>query len=304
MSLKLGSHLSTAGGVHTALLRAEALGFCCVALFTRNQRQWRPPPLAEDALRRFRALRERRGLSPIAAHGSYLMNLAGRDEVRDRSRGALADELDRCRRLGIEYLVLHPGSNPRAEEGIARIADALDEARAEREDDPVTILLENTAGAGNTLGGNPAELGAIRRRLARPQRVGVCLDTCHAFAAGWDLASAGGRREWLAAIDGELGEDAVRLVHANDSLFACGSRRDRHAHIGRGEIGRRGFAGLLEEPRLRGLPWILETPKEDDPLGRPMDLINARTLLGLAGEDVSDVGNRLRRIRRRVRSGG
>ncbi len=278
----LGSHISIADGLGRAVEKAAALGFDAMALFVRNQLQWAVPPLGEDAVSAFRRARRRCGISPVVAHGSYLVNLAGADDVRARSVAAVAADLARCGRLGIEYLVIHPGSHPDADEGIRRIAAGIDAAFADVRNRRVKLLLETTAGAGNTIGRTFEQLAAILAASRRGRRLGVCLDTCHAFAAGYDLRSPRAYEKTMNALDGAVGLGRLLALHVNDSKGPPGSRRDRHEHIGRGRIGRRGFRNVVNDPRLADVPLILETPKgTDEATGRDRDELNRDMLRGL-----------------------
>jgi len=271
----LGAHLSIVGGVHRALLVARGHGFDTVAMFVRNQLQWRARPLPEEEVRRFRRTRRRCGITPVVAHGSYLVNLAGSDPVRRRSMLAMRDELDRCGRLGIEFLVIHPGSHPDPTAGVSRIAGALNEIVAACPHRRPKVLLETTAGAGNTIGRTFEQLAQILSRLDRPRRFGVCLDTCHVFAAGYDLRTPRAYEQTMMTLIERTGLPRLGAIHLNDSVHGLGSRRDRHAHIGTGRIGSRGFVNLLNDPRLAEIPMILETPKGKDDRGRDWDEINA-----------------------------
>jgi len=278
----LGAHLSIAGGVDRALLAAAEYGFNAVGLFLRNQVQWRCRPLDEALVARFKRTRRQAGIAAVVAHGSYLVNLAGLARVRRRSIAAMIEDLDRCGRLGIEYLVIHPGSRPDAAKGIDQIVRALDAIFAACPRRRPKILLETTAGSGNTLGRSFEQLAAILDRVARPRRVAVCLDTCHIFAAGYDIRTPAACRKTLDQFDSIVGLDRLRAVHLNDSRKGIASRVDRHAHIGHGLIGLRGFAALVSDPRLSGVPMILETPKGMDADGRDWDAVNAETIGRLA----------------------
>lgn len=277
----LGAHLSIEGGLHNALIRAGRYGFKTVGMFVRNQVQWRVPPLPDAAVATFRRARRRLGISPVVAHGSYLVNLAGRYAVRRRSVTATLADVERCRRLGIEYLVLHPGSRPDAEEGIGLIADAVNEVLDRSPARRVKLLLETTAGMGSSIGHTFEQLAAILERIARPRRVGICADTCHLFAAGCDFRTPRAYRETMDRLDGTVGLDRLMAIHLNDAKQPLGSRVDRHEHIGRGRIGKAGFAHFVNDPRLAGVPMILETPKGKDPRGRDWDRTNAETLRNL-----------------------
>lgn len=276
----LGSHLSIAGGLPNALLAAERHGFPTVALFVRTPVQWHAPPLTEPTVRAFRRTRRRLGIGPVVAHGSYLVNLAGASGVRRKGIAAMREELDRCGRLGIESLVIHPGSCPDVEAGIARIAEALNDLLAACPHRRVKVLLETTAGAGDTIGHTFEQLAEILGRLRRPLRFGVCLDTCHVFAAGYDLRTPAAYRRTMAALDRAVGLERVHAIHLNDSRHRLGSRRDRHAHIGQGKIRAAGFANLVNDSRWSRAPMILETPKGRDPRGRDWDDRNAAKLRG------------------------
>ena len=278
----LGSHLSVAGGLEKALEAAHRFRFNTLALFVRNQRQWRCPPLAEAVVTKFHRLRDRLGIGPVVAHGSYLLNLAGSPEVRGKSIRAIREDLDRCNRLGIEYLVIHPGSNRQAEDGIRVIADGLNEIAASEDSHwgrmACRLLLETTAGAGNSIGGRFEQLAAILSLLHRPERFGVCLDACHAFAAGYDIRTPQAYAKTMALLDRTVGLPCLRAIHLSDCRGGLGGHLDRHEHIGKGRIGRMGFANFVNDPRLDRVPMILETPKGEDSRGRDWDLINANVL--------------------------
>jgi deoxyribonuclease-4 len=278
----LGSHRSIAGGLANAVLTVHRLGLQAVGLFVRNQRQWAAPPLTEQAVKDFRNARRRLGIGPAVAHGSYLVNLAGSDEVREKSIAALSEDLERSGGLGIEYLVVHPGSHPDRAEGIARISAGIERAFAGTPRRRVKLLLENTAGQGHSIGQRFEELAEIRRRCSRRGRVGVCLDTAHAFAAGYDLRTPRACSETLARLDDVVGLEHLLAVHLNDSKKPLASHVDRHEHIGLGAIGQRGFAALMQDERLAELAGILETPKETHPDGRDWDVVNAELLRRLA----------------------
>ncbi len=278
----LGSHLSIAGGPHNALHKARALGFQTVAMFVRSHVQWNSLPLSDEAVRAFRRTRKRLGISPVVAHGSYLVNLAGDEVVRPKSIAAMVEDLDRCGRLGIEYLVFHPGTHEDLAEGIARIARGIDEILDRCPRRRPKLLLETTAGQGRSIGHRFEQLAAIVSRVGRPRRVGVCLDTCHVFAAGYDFRTPARSRAMLDELDRAVGLERLLAVHLNDSKRPIGSRVDRHAHIGYGLIGERGFRSLLRDGRLDDVPMILETPKELDEAGREWDERNAETIRRLA----------------------
>jgi deoxyribonuclease-4 len=277
----LGSHLSIAGGLDRAPKRAGEYGFNAVGLFVRNQRRWNAKALSDEEAQAFINARAANGIVVAVAHSSYLINLAGKPEVRAKSLAALADELDRCRQCHIEYLVMHPGSHEDEKTGIAMVADGLNECLTGCPTGPA-LLLETTSGAGKSLGGCFEQLAALLEALAPTDRFGVCLDTAHVFAAGYDIRTAEAYAETMRQFDSLIGLDQLRAIHVNDSMFAMGSRRDRHTHIGLGKIGLEGFAQLVRDPRLSDIPLILETPKEDNGNETDWDRVNAETLHRLA----------------------
>jgi len=277
----LGAHVSVAGGIARAVPRGEELGCTAIQVFVKNANRWQGKPIPPQDAEGFRRAREASAIGPAVAHASYLINLAATDEtVLGRSLAALADELERCAQVGLDGLVLHPGAHLGAgeEAGIERVAAALDTVLAAAPADGVRLLLENTAGQGTCLGWRLEHLAAIRGRVARPERVGVCIDTCHAFAAGYPVHEPAGYEEFVAELDEVVGLDLVGCVHLNDSLRPFGSRRDRHEHIGEGEIGTGCFARLLHDERLRHVPMVLETEPGDDREGHRRDLAVLRSL--------------------------
>lgn len=282
VTMLLGAHLSISGGLYRALESAADYGFETVAMFVRNQRQWSAPPMDDEQVERFHLTRRETGIGPVVAHGSYLVNLAGTGRVRKRSLAAVAEDLSRCGLLGIESLVLHPGSAEDTEAGIARIADGLDDVLQQSGEALPEVLLETTAGQGNSIGHRFEHLAAILARCSCADRLGVCLDTAHVFAAGYDLRTATAGRAMLRKFDDIIGLDRLRAVHLNDSLKPLGSRVDRHAHIGKGHIGRKGFGWLVRSTKLPRVPMILETPKGTDARGRDWDRVNSNLLRRLA----------------------
>ncbi len=273
--------MSIAGGLHNAFAEAARVGCDCMQIFVKNQRQWRGPPLTEADVRQWAEAARRTGIGPVVAHDTYLINLASPDHaLRTRSIDAFADELTRCERLAIPFLVTHPGSHggDGVEAGLARVARAIDEIHRRTRGFRVRILLETTAGQGSSLGHRFEQLGEILARVRRPERLGVCVDTCHIFAAGYGLSEEASYRQTMADLDRAVGLDRVCCFHLNDSQKAVGCRVDRHAHIGRGCIGRRGFRLLVNDPRFADVPMILETPKGRDERGRDFDRLNLAAL--------------------------
>jgi deoxyribonuclease-4 len=256
----LGAHEGIAGGVSTAFARAEEDGAECLQIFTRNARGWAAKPLEAEEIARFRAEAKRTGL-PAAAHASYLINAAGADaEIRRKSWAGLADELQRCEQLGLFALVFHPGSNPDETAGLELAAEGMAEA-LQASPGKVKLLIETTAGQGSSLGHSFEQLAAIRAAIpaAQRRRVGVCVDTCHLFAAGYDLTTDAGYAATIAKLDDTLGLELVHAFHLNDSKKGLGSRVDRHDHIGEGMLGLSPFRRLVNDARFARVPAFLET---------------------------------------------
>jgi len=261
----LGAHESVAGGLHLAFERIKKVGGESLQIFTRNQRQWTPAALKKEEIELFRAAHEKNGSMPVASHASYLVNLAtGKDELLQKSVHNLALELTRCGQLGVPYVVLHPGSHggDGVEIGLERFTRGLDRA-IEQSDATVQVLVETTAGQGTGLGSTFTELAYILENSKYPDLLGVCIDTCHIFAAGYELATAEGYEATMSALENSVGFDKIRFFHLNDSKKELGCRVDRHEHIGKGAIGLDGFRNVLNDPRFAGLPMTLETPKSD-----------------------------------------
>lgn len=266
-TLHLGAHMSIAGGITKAFERIISIKGTAMQVFTRNQRQWKIPPLTDADIKGFADGWAEWGDYPIAAHDSYLINLANPDEEKaQRAIETFAEELRRCERLNIPGLVTHPGSHlgQGMDAGIERYAVNLDAAIELSGTERVMPLLETTAGQGTNLGGSFQELAFMIAASKHPDRVGVCLDTCHVFAGGYDIRTAKGLDVALAEFDELIGLDRLRFLHLNDSKNPLGSNKDRHEHIGQGEIGAAGFAAIMNHPVLSKLPLCLETPKEAD----------------------------------------
>ena len=258
--MRLGAHESVAGGVSLAFGRAAEHGARSLQIFTRSARGWSSPPLAVEERRAFRRA-ARAARLPAIAHGSYLVNLASEDPVvRARSLEAVRDELLRCEGLGIRSLVLHPGSHPSLRRGLRLVARALDEVHRELPGLSTRVCLEVTAGQGNCLGHRLEHLEEILARVDAPGRVGVCLDTCHLFSAGYDLSSEAGTEAVMDEAVRRFGRRWIRCFHLNDSLRPRGARVDRHAEIGRGSMGLGAFRFLVNDARFRLAPAVLETP--------------------------------------------
>lgn len=280
----LGAHVSVAGGLATAFGRAADLGCDAMQIFVKNASQWRGREMLDGEIAAFREAHAGSAVGPLVAHGSYLINLAATDPViLEKSLDALTDEMVRCSRLGVAGLVLHPGAHLGDGEkaGIDKVAASLDAVLGDLPDVSTRVLLENTAGQGSCLGWRLEQLQEIRAGVSEPGRVGFCLDTCHAFAAGYAIHEEAGFADFLAEVEERLGLDAVGCFHLNDSVRPFGSRRDRHAHIGEGEIGLDLFKRMLTEPRLQKIPMVLETEPGDEMKGHRRDLNTLRGLVGL-----------------------
>lgn len=264
--LPLGAHQSIAGGTPRAVARGIDAGCRVLQIFVKNSNRWVGKPIERPEAREFRTATRTSGLSRVVAHTSYLINLASPvAELRAKSIESLAEEIDRCARLGIRDLVLHPGAHCGEGEaaGVARIAASLDEVFDRTGGARVRILLETAAGQGSCVGHRFEHLRDILGAVRTPRRVAACLDTCHVHAAGYDLVTKKGYAETIAAFDRTVGLTRLAAIHVNDSKKPRGSRVDRHEHIGRGSIGRRGFRNLMTDPRLAAIPKFLETPKDE-----------------------------------------
>ena len=263
-----GAHMSISGGLQLAFDRLAAIDGEALQIFTANQRQWQPRLPDEQEVRLFRETRLAAGAIPVASHDSYLINLASpKPETEKKSIAALAEELRRCAALGVEYVVMHPGSHlgEGVEAGISRFTANLDRAQEEAGvGEEVTVLLETTAGQGTSLGADFSELAKIIGGSAFSARLGVCLDTCHVFAAGYDLRTPAAYQKTMAEFERLIGLERLKFFHLNDSKKELGSRVDRHAHIGQGHIGVTGFRLLVNDPCFAEHPMVLETPKSED----------------------------------------
>ncbi len=276
--------MSIAGGYWKAVEAAATAGCDCVQVFTKNSNQWNAKPITSEEASAFeKSLRDRKIGDPIS-HASYLINLASPNaELRDKSIAALVIELQRAKQLSIPWVVVHPGSftDSTEEEGLDRIAAAIDGILIDTQEDGAGLLLENTAGQGTNLGWNFGQLGSVLSQLGHDQRLGVCFDTCHAFAAGYDLSKTATYGQMWEEFDQAVGLPRLKALHLNDSKKGLGSRVDRHEHIGAGAIGLEGFRQLLNDPRLANLPMYLETEKGTNESGEDWDVVNLRTLRGL-----------------------
>lgn len=265
MTLDLGTHASTSGGVHKALQRTADVGARSCQIFSKNERQWIAKPLDPGVVDQFHAERSRLGIEQMVIHDSYLINLASpKEDIHAKSMAAFTDELERAQQLGIRYLVTHPGAHTGsgAEQGISTFAQSLNRIFDSLPANDTIVCLETTAGQGTTLGRTFEELAAIIDMVDANERVGVCLDTCHTFAAGYDLRTEESTTAVIDEFDRVIGLNKLRVLHLNDSKNPFGSFKDRHEHIGKGEIGLPAFAALMNDSRLTALPAILETEKD------------------------------------------
>jgi deoxyribonuclease-4 len=265
--LRLGAHESIAGGLHKAFERARLAGCDAVQIFVKPNRAWAVQPLSDEEIALFAAKAAETGIAPAIGHASYLLNLAAPDAALwTKSRDTLIVELERCEALGLPGLVLHPGSHTGTgeEAGLVRVAQALGEVHAATPGFHAQILLEATAGQGSNLGHRFEQLAWLLAHTPQGERLGICLDTCHVFAAGYELRTAEGYSATMAEFERVVGLKRLKALHLNDCKGGLGSRKDRHEHIGQGAIGLEGFRHVLNDPRLNGLPAFLETPKSDD----------------------------------------
>ncbi len=271
----LGVHCSIAGGVENAPLAGDALGCTAIQLFTTNNQQWRPHPISDASAAAFRENMRCTRVRVAFAHAIYLINLAAPDRsVHARSLRAMVGELERAQLLGLPFVVVHPGApKDRGRDwGVRRVAESIDRVIEKTPGSRVRIALETTAGLGSTLGGRFEELAAIIDRVGDKRRVAVCFDTCHAFAAGYDIATKLGYAKSWKQFDRTVGFKRLVALHLNDSQTELGSRRDRHEQLGEGRIGRAGFRLLMNDARLAHLPMVIETPKVVE--GQERDPIN------------------------------
>jgi len=259
--------MSITGGVDKAVLRGHEVGCDTIQIFTRSPRQWRPRVLKEDEIHRFHENTEQTGIDPVVAHDCYLINLGSpNEELWQKSLRVFLEEMGHCEQLGIPYLVIHPGSHVDTgdETGLRRIAQALDRAREDAEGYRVEVLLETTAGQGTNLGHSLEQLAQLLDLVADDSWLGICFDTCHAFAAGYELRTREGYEATVRELDELIGLERLKVMHLNDAKGGLGSRLDRHQHIGQGKLGLEPFRMLLNDGRFRDLPMVLETPKGPD----------------------------------------
>lgn len=277
----LGAHMSIAGGLHKAIERAVAAGCGTLQIFTRSSNQWKGKPVSDADAELFRSTFAASGLHEVISHDIYLINLAAPPgDTRDKSLAAFADEMATCARLGINKIVMHPGSHTSdtPEVGLQRVVEAFDQLFSEVPQYQGRVLLETTAGQGTNLGRHFEELRTIIDNSRYPERFAICFDTCHTFAAGYDTTTIQGYQAVMNEFDRILGLERLQCFHFNDSKKGLGSRVDRHDHIGQGMLGLEPFRSIMNDPRFVRIPKILETPKGDSD---EMDQINLALLRGL-----------------------
>lgn len=277
----LGAHVSISGGVSKAVERAEKLGFTAMQIFTKNNNRWFSKPIDETEAERFRLLLKNSQIKFVVSHSSYLINLCAKNhDTLKKSRASLIDELNRCEILNIPYLNFHPGAHggQGEKEGIKIIAESINIAHSETKNFQVKSMLELTAGQGTNLGYRFEHIAEIIDLVKDKNRMAVCIDTAHIFAAGYDIRTPEAYEKTMSEFDKVIGLDKLKLLHMNDSKKELGSRKDRHEHIGKGFIGLEGFANIMNDKRIENVPKILETPKGKE---QTEDIENLKTLKSL-----------------------
>lgn len=288
-TLLLGAHISTAGGFDKAVERAASINCTCFQIFTKSNRQWHAKPIQESEINAFQnALKNHPSIQSVVAHASYLINIVSKNKfVREQSLKSLALELERCKQLKIPYLILHPGSsNTTLEKTLDELSEKLIELIKQSQDTPM-ILLETMAGQGASICYTFEQLAAILDRIT-PQKIGICVDTCHIFSAGYDLRTKYAYEKVWHEFDTIIGLEHLKVFHINDSKKELGSRIDRHEHIGKGKIGLEGFKLLFNDSRFFNIPKILETPKEH---GLQEDAMNMEIIYSLLSENTKKILN-------------
>lgn len=261
--MKFGAHVSIAGGVFNAPQNGVDATCDVVQIFTKNQRQWRVKELSDADIEKFKAEERRTGVKVVCVHASYLINLGGFDlQKLEQSRSNFIVEMLRTEALEIPYLIVHPGSHvgEGEKDGLKRVSESLNFVLDKSPSFKLKVLLEATAGQGSNLGFTFEQLAEIKSLIYAKEKIGFCIDTCHIFAAGYELRTKEGYRKTMDRVDELLGADQVGIIHANDSKYELGSRKDRHEHIGDGELGLAGFSNLVNDDRFKDVPFIIETP--------------------------------------------
>lgn len=279
-----GAHMSTSGGAYRAFERAAEVGCDTMQIFVKNNNRWYSKELTDKEIEKFKLNREKYEVEPVIAHTGYLINLCATDKDKlEKSRRSFVDEIYRCNALGISELVFHPGSHlgEGEDKGLELVVESLDIIHRETEEMPVNTVVELTAGQGTNLGYKFEHIHYIISKVKNKKRMRVCLDTSHIFAAGYELRDKEEYEKTMASFDQIIGLDKLVAIHCNDSKVSLGSRKDRHEHIGAGEIGESGFKNLVNDRRLKKIPFILETPKDKD---MKEDVMNIRKLKSLVKE--------------------
>ena len=282
----LGAHTSIAGGLDKAIVRGRDLGCKTIQIFTKNSNQWKERHLEQGEISAFKAARKELDMGPVIAHSSYLINLASPDdEIYDKSINAVLNEMERCEKLGIEYLVLHPGSHRGSgeEEGLKRIVQAIDRLHQKTGGYKIRIALETTAGQGANLGYKLEQIAQMMESVKDNWRLALCLDTCHVFAAGYELRDEKSYERLFNEVETHIGMEYLKVIHLNDSKKDCGSRVDRHEDIGRGMIGPEPFKRIMQDGRLKDIPKIIETPGAGTDKNSEKDQENLQLLRNFAG---------------------
>jgi deoxyribonuclease-4 len=270
--------MSIAGGVHNAFAAGEQHGCDTIQIFVKSSNQWKAKPFKPSDLQKYHDEQKRTGIDPVIAHAAYLINLATPDgELLEKSRRSFLEEMDRCEKLGIRYLVIHPGSHMQSGEqaGIDTVVESINWLLDRTIDHRVNITLETTAGQGTNLGYKFEHLAEMIEKSAKPHKLAVCFDTCHAFAAGYEISTRKGYDQTWKEFERIIGIDKLAVIHLNDTKRSLGSKIDRHEHIGRGELGAKAFEMIMQDKRFKKIPKILETPKGDD---NRMDDVNLKLL--------------------------
>ena len=281
--MKLGAHMSVAGGFDKAIERGLSVGCDTIQIFSKSNNQWAAPPIADDLAELFKQAAKKSGIGPIFAHSAYLINIGSPEsKTYELSKQALKVELERAHRLGLDFLVLHPGAHKETgeEECIQRIAKTAAWALERTAPSKVRLLYETAAGQGSCVGHRFEQLAKLLELTGHPDRTGICFDTCHVFAAGYDLRTKTAYEKTMQEFDRVVGLKKIQAFHLNDSKKELGCRVDRHEHIGKGQIGLEGFRCLMRDRRFAHLPMVLETPKDEE---YTEDKMNLAVLRGLAG---------------------
>ncbi len=278
----IGAHMSVAGGLYTAFERADRVGCPAMQIFTKNSNQWSDPQLLNEDIAKYRQAQNKSKVRIVVSHDSYLINLCGAtQELLSRSRKAFINEIERCAVLGINFMIFHPGAHTTQDRKAALkvVSESLNVAHDATSSSKVVTLVETTAGQGTTVGSSFGEIAEIISRVSNQERVGVCIDTCHIFAAGYDIRTRSKYDKTMKEFDDILGIETLHAIHFNDAKRPLNSRVDRHEHIGKGEIGKQAFGFFMNDARLTEIPKILETPKGED--GYSMDIENLGLLQSL-----------------------